>query len=118
MTEQVKHLMSVLDITEEEALQIIEDDKKIDRGEKLFELSDEQKASVKKACRADRKPNSTPTKREKKEDTDKLHLMKIIQTAIGGNPDTADFEFINQERECVFHYKGKKYKIVLSCPRS
>lgn len=118
MTEQVKHLMSVLDITEEEALQIIEDDKKIDRGEKLFELSDEQKASAKKACRADRKPNSTPTKREKKEDTDKLHLMKIIQTAIGGHPDTADFEFINQERECVFHYKGKKYKIVLSCPRS
>ena len=118
MTEQVKTLMENLDVSEEEALQIIEDDKAIDKGAKLFELSDEQKASVKKACRADRKHNSTPTKREKKEDTDKLHLMKIIQTAISSDSDATNFEFINQERECVFHYKDKKYKIVLSCPRS
>ena len=106
--------MKTLDLTEEEALELIEDDKRIDRGEKLFELNDEQKASVKKACRADR----NPTKREKKVDNDKLHLMKIIQTAIGYNPNTASFEFINEERECVFNYNGKKYKIVLSCPRS
>lgn len=118
MTEQVKHLMKTLDLTEEEALELIEDDKRIDRGEKLFELTEEQKASVKKVCRADRKPNSTPTKREKKVDNDKLHLMKIIQTAIGYNPKTTSFEFTNEERECVFHYNGKKYKIVLSCPRS
>ncbi len=97
---------------------MIECDKRIDKGEKLFELSEELAEGAKKARQAPRKQNSTPTKREKKVDNDKLHLMKVIQTAIGYNPDTADFEFINQERECVFNYKGKKYKIVLSCPRS
>ena len=31
--------MKTLDLTQEEAVQLIEDDKRIDKGEKLFELS-------------------------------------------------------------------------------
>jgi hypothetical protein len=41
--------MQTLDISEQEALELIEDDEKIDKGEKLFELTDEQKANSKKA---------------------------------------------------------------------
>ena len=40
--------MKTLDLTREQALQVIEDDKRIDKGEKLFELTDEQKANAKK----------------------------------------------------------------------
>ena len=40
MTEQVKNLMKALDITEQEALELIKDDEKIEKGEKLFELTD------------------------------------------------------------------------------
>jgi hypothetical protein len=115
---QVQKLMRILDISEQEALEMIETDKQIDKGAKLFELSAELAEGAKKARQAPRKQNSTPTKREKKVDNDKLHLMKIIQTSIGYNPNTTEFEFINAERECVFNYNGKKYKIVLSCPRS
>ena len=49
MTKQVENLMKALDITEEEALQVIADDKAIDKGEKLFELSAEQEKASKKA---------------------------------------------------------------------
>ena len=48
-----KH-MKVLGITREEAIQLIEDDRKIDKGEKLFELTPEQKQASKKARQADR----------------------------------------------------------------
>ena len=45
---QVEKLMRLLDISEEEALQVIADDKAIDKGEKLFEQTKEQKAVSKK----------------------------------------------------------------------
>ena len=37
--ELVKHHMKVLDIPEAEAIQLVMDDKAVDKGEKLFELS-------------------------------------------------------------------------------
>jgi hypothetical protein len=49
----VEKLMKNLGISREEALQVIADDKAIDKGEKLFELSAEQKKAAKQATRAD-----------------------------------------------------------------
>lgn len=117
MEELIKKHMKLLDISREEAIALIEEDKRIDKGEKLYELTGEQKAASKKARQGDRKPN-TKTTREKKVDNDKLHLMKLIETAIGYNPNCESFEFTNPERECVFFYNGKKYKLTLACPRS
>lgn len=114
----VEKLMKKLGCTETEALEIIEADKAIDKGVKLFELSPEQEQASKKARQADSKPRNKPTVKEKKVDNDKLHLMKVIETAIKYNPNCDNYEAINPEREAVFHFKGRKYKIVLSCPRS
>lgn len=114
----VEKLMKKLGCTEAEALEIIEADKAIDKGAKLFELSDEQKKASKEATRADSKPRSKPTVKEKKADADKLHLMRVIETAIKYNPHCDSYEATNPEREAVFHFKGRKYKIVLSCPRT
>ena len=114
----VEKLMKKLGCTEAEALEIIEADKAIDKGAKLFELSPEQERASKKARQADSKPRNKPTVKEKKIDSDKLHLMKVIETAIKYNPDCDSYEATNPEREAVFHFKGRKYKIVLSCPRS
>lgn len=110
--------MKVLGISREEAIELIESDKEIDKGAKKFDLDPELEKASKKARQVDRKPSTTKTKREKKVDDDKLHLMKIIETAIGHNPNCDSFEFTNPERECVFFYNGKKYKITLACPRS
>ena len=120
MNEQVQKLMNLLDISEAEALQVIEDDKRIDRGEKLFEQTAEQKAASKVYRQADRekKPILLDSKpRERKADNDKRYLLSLLEEAVCGISETL-VEVINPERELVFHYNGKKYKITLSAPRS
>ena len=114
---QIKNIMCRLGCTEDEAKQIMADDLKIEKGEKLFELDTEQKEAVAKTTRASSGVRKTaiPTK---KTNPDKLHLMKIIETAIKYNPDTSNYTTTNTEREAEFEYKGTKYKITLSCPRS
>ena len=117
MSKKIAKLMKNLDITEEEAMQLIEDDKRIDRGENLFELSDEQKAIAKKASQADRAPIEGKIKREHKENADKQTLINSMGeffASIGGS----DVCVLNKEREMTFVYNNVKYKIVLSVPRS
>lgn len=116
MNKQVEKLMRTLDLTEEEALQVIADDKAIDKGEKLFELSAEQQKAAKQYTRADSKPQTNPAKKEKKVDADKAEIMQTIGDALCGLVDNVETR--TNDRELVFHYNGKKYKIVLSCPRS
>ena len=119
MTELEK-LMITLDISEAEAKELMEADRAIDKGEKLFELSQEGKQIEKQMRQADRKVDAygKVTKRERKADNDKAHLMKLIETAIGYNPKCEAFTMTNAERECEFLYNGRKFKIVLSAPRS
>lgn len=112
----VEKLMKNLGISREEALQVLADDKAIDKGEKLFELSAEQKQAVKQATRADSKPRQTQTKREPKADKDKAEIMKVIDDALCDLVDNVENR--TNDRELVFTYNGKKFKIVLSCPRS
>ena len=112
-----------LGCTEEEALQTIEDDKKIDQGEKLFELDPELEKGSKKARQAPRKANSTPTKRERKGDDDKRFLIALLNSALV-NSDNEGFtelpqvEITNPERQIDFEFSGRKFRIVLSAPRS
>lgn len=112
----VEKLMKKLGCTEAEALEIIEADKAIDKGAKLFELSPEQEQASKKARQADSKPRSKPTVKEKKVDLDKREIIQTIDDALCCLVDNV--EVINPEREILFHFNGRKYKIVLSCPRT
>ena len=112
--EEIARLMKVTNSTREEILDMLDCDKRIDRGEKLFELDDELKAGAKKARQADRK--TTPVKREKKEDADKQTLVDAMFKAV--LPMADSYEVTNAEREFLFMYKGKKYKVTLACPRS
>lgn len=113
----IKTLMEVLDITEDEAKQLIADDEAIDKGEKLFELSQEGKQVEKKMRQADRKVDAygKTTKRERKADEDKAFLLNELFKAILPICDT--YEIANGEREFSFTYHEKKYKVVLSAPR-
>ena len=113
-TKQKEKLMKILNCSAEEAIEIINSDKQIDRGEKLFDLDPELEAGAKKVRQADRKP--TTAKREKKADADKGFLLNLLFSAVLPYCDT--YEVSNAERELVFTYKGKKYKVVLSAPRS
>lgn len=111
---EIARLMKLTNSTREEVLDMLDCDKRIDRGEKLFELDEELKAGAKKARQAERK--ATPAKREKKEDADKQTLLNAMFQAVLPMCDT--YEVTNAEREFLFTYNGKKYKVTLACPRS
>ena len=111
-----KH-MNLLKITREEAIQLIEDDKRIDKGEKLFSLTPEQEKASKKARSAGRKPKTTvykfdTTKRKKPENKNKSDLISVITGALTEH-GAENLELINPEREFTFTMDGTKYKIVL-----
>lgn len=119
MDKQVEKLMKALGISEEEALQVIEDDKAIDKGEKLFELTAEQKKASKSVRQGDRKPTVykfDTSKRKRPENVGKRNLIDAIQNALI-EVGAESMEVTNAERELNFVVNGTKYKVVLSCPR-
>lgn len=117
MNTTIQKLMEKLNISEAEAIELMEADKAIDKGEKLFELTQEQKQTEKKMRQADRAVNAygKEVKRERKADEDKGTLMNVLFNSILPICDT--YEVTNAEREFLFTYHGKKYKVVLSAPR-
>ncbi len=123
LTDQVKQLMETLDLTEEQALELIESDKEIDKGAKLFELTPEQEKASKKARATGTRTQTAPTKRERKEDPDKRFLIDLINKALAASDDpkfteTPNIEITNPERQIDFVYNDRKFRVVLSAPRT
>ena len=109
--EKIDNLVDNLHCSIEEAKQVVFDDKAIDKGAKLFELPDELKAGAKKARQADRKVGER--KNTRKEDTDKTLLMNLLMGAVENcNPTQT------KPGEFLFEFNGRKFKVVLSAPRS
>lgn len=115
MENQIQKLMKSLNISREEALELIEEDKQIDRGAKLYELDPELEKGAKKARQADRK--QTTTKREKKPKPEKAELCDSMMEGLR-TLGVKEFSVTNPEREFVFHHNGTKYKVTLACPRT
>ena len=115
MENQIAKLMKSLGISREEAIELMEEDKRIDRGEKLYELAPELQAGAKKARQADRK--KTEVKREKKPKPEKAELCSAMMDGLR-ELGVGEFEITNAEREFIFHKDGVKYKVTLACPRS
>ena len=115
---RIDELSKILDITQEEVLEMLKDDERIDKGEKLFELDAELEKGAKKARQAPRSANSTPTKRERKADTDKGFLIGLIKDALNECGEIVNLTIVNQERELTFELNDRKFKVVLSAPRS
>lgn len=116
MEEKIQKLMKSLNISRAEAIELMEEDKRIDRGEKLYELDPELEKGAKKARQADRKPNTT-TKREKKPKPEKAEICSAMMDGLRAL-GVEEFEVVNPEREFIFHKDGTKYKVTLACPRS
>ena len=81
--EMIKTLMKNLDCDEETAKDVIECDKRIDKGEKLFELPEELERGAKKARSAGNTKGYTKANREKKADVEK---GKLIGDLLDGIP--------------------------------
>ena len=122
MTDKQKQALRKCGIPEAEWAELEATDKRIDRGDKLFDLDPELEAGAKKARQADRKPAERKP-REKKQDADKAFLLRVMLKALETHDDKGfgtefQSEVVNPEREFSFTFRGRKYKVVLSCPRS
>ena len=117
MEDKVKKIMTLLQVDEATALDVIASDERIEKGEKLFELTATQKKAEKHMRGTGTRTQYTFTKRERKPNNEKQELIQLLENAVCGVSETL-VEVINPERELSFVYKGKKYKIVLSAPRS
>ena len=120
---EIETLMELLQCTEEQAKQIIESDKQIDKmtvKECESDLTAEQKASAKKARQGDRKPTVYKfDTRERKADLDKAHLIHLLADCLGMvTANENDLTVTNAERQIDFVYNNRKFRIVLSAPRT
>ena len=113
MSKQIE-AMRKLGMSEEEIADVLESDKRSDRGEKLFELDPELEKGAKKARQADRKKQTEPTKRERKKDDDKGHLLALMMEVVKPEAETLEQ---TKEAEFEFVFNGRKFKVVLSAPR-
>lgn len=103
--------MQTLNISEAEALEIIEEDKEIDRGAKLHELPEDLKAGAKKARRADRK-KPAEIHRERKVDETKKRLLDYCRIPLEGAG--AKVLEMKTETEILFSYGEDTYTLKLT----
>ena len=112
-----KH-MATLKCTREEAIDLIECDDEIDRGNKeLFALTDEQKKIIRSVTKADKNPTVKRTvKREHKVDEDKKHIFDILRIAFEGYELNGEIEGLTckNEAEISFNYGGSDYTVKLT----
>ena len=115
MTAEVENLMKLLDISEEEALEMIEDDKRIDKGEKLFELSAEQKKVAKKMKNSTRAVDAygkTRT-RERKENPTKRMVIELLVECLRNSGEVDNIDVENVEKIINFTIGENTYKLDL-----
>lgn len=113
---RIAELMKSLDCTREEAIQVIADDEAIDSGEKLFELTDEQKKAAKEMTATGTRKH-TEVKRERKPNETKQWIMNRIKILFEGfalTGDVTDVKLSNIERTLDFIKDGKNYTLTLT----
>lgn len=116
--ELVKHHMKVLDIPEAEAIQLVMDDKAVDKGEKLFELSAEQKKVAKKYAGTGTKKRTVykfDTAKKKKENPVKQKIIAEIERFLNENSEICaeNVQIINAERQIFFQIGENDYELTL-----
>ena len=121
MTEQVKKLMKTLDVSEQEAMEILDADREIDRGAKLYSLDREAEKESKKARQGSRKKPMVckfdSSKKTKPVNESKSNIVsKVVSTL--EQMGATEINLTNPEREFTFKMGDVKYKFVLSIPRS
>ena len=119
MEQDVLRIMSALNVDRAQAEEIYQADKAIDRGEPMpFDLDPEQAKNVRKYTQVARPVMVESKPRPRKADEDKRCLMSLLAECVENVAEGGAVDMTNPERELVFHYNGKKYKITLSAPRS
>ena len=115
---QVEKMMKNLGLTEQEARELLADDAKVDKGQKMaFDLTPEQEKNAKKArATGTKKPTAYKFEnRKRKENPEKRDILKALFELAEDCWDSA--ELVNPERQVDFHLNGNHYSITLTCHR-
>lgn len=115
---QIEKMMKNLGLTEQEARELLADDAKVDKGQKMaFDLTPEQEKNAKKArATGTKKPTAYKFEnRKRKENPEKRDILKALFELVEDCWDNA--ELVNPERQVDFHLNGNHYSITLTCHR-
>lgn len=119
--DRIALFMKNLDITREEAIDLLEYDRQIDDGaENLGKLSKEKEKASRQIRRIPRKPKIytfDTSKRKKEEDPDKRYLLNLIFGALT-HENIKDLAVTIEERQIEFNFNDRKFRIALSAPRT
>lgn len=122
MTEkEIQKAMKTLDLTREEAIEMLQEDEAIDHGANPHPLTAEQEKASKAARIVSTGPRTAPVKRERKPNEDKRFIIDKLVECILCDIDNAQGNIVvditNHERQIDFEFHGIRYRIVLSAPR-
>ena len=121
---QKERIMRILKVTEEEADEILEYDKRIDRGERVeYDLPPEVEKMAKKFANVTthKKPMVLDTKpRERKADDVKISLIDSIYAHLNGNENIKceNVTITNKSKTISFVLNGETYEIDLKRKRT
>ena len=118
---QVHKLMRILGISEEEALQVIADDKAIDRGERMsFDLPIELEKEAKKLANVTTRKTPTvynfdTSKKKRKENPTKSGIISEIAKFLEEKSENAceNVKITNAERQISFSIGENSYEFTL-----
>lgn len=112
---KVHEFMELLDISEDEAKQLIKDDDAIDHGAKLFELTAEQKKAEKNARKTGTRTVYNFTKRERKANPTKAQVIAEIADFVEKSAGFAseNVAITNKERQISFKIGDNDYELTL-----
>ena len=112
--DRIKAVMLAANCSYEDAIQVIEDDEAIDKGERLdWEPTLEEEKEMRKATRlkVDRKPSGERKPREREADTVKREIVAKVAEAMS---QYENVEIANVEREVTFVIDGAEYSLTLT----
>lgn len=115
--DQKQKIINALGCSEAEAEEIMQTDKAIDRGERVyFDLSPEQEKQAKKLINATtrKKPaNYQFTKRERKANPTKSDIIQYLFDCLHDGYECSDLEIVNKERQLTFSIGDDKFELTL-----
>lgn len=110
---EVNLMMQKLQISREEAIQLLEDD----YNDVTEELTPEQQKVAQSMMRADTKTGIVRKRKMKVNEVRRFIIQEFANCVSQFIEDPSQIEITNSEREMTFVYQNETYKIVLSKPR-
>jgi hypothetical protein len=118
---QLEKMMKNLDLTENEALELMEEDSKINKMTKISEVQSDLTPQQRKASKQARTVAKTTvgkksqSERVKKVDNEKKELVEMFANLL--NEKAEMVEIVNDQKLITFSYNGRKFKLDLIASR-